>query len=430
MRDAGGRARNGERTGRVSEVPREPPVYRPFAVLAFGATLLGGTPLGLWMLGWLYLGAPAVTLDWRLLHAHLQVFGFFATLIPGVAQHLLPRFTGRRVAPSAAMPWVAALLGTALALRLAGATWEWHVAALSAPLLQGAAFLAFAGCVWRALDPPPLAFLRRHLTVSSAWLALACLVEAAARAQALGAGVPLPDHGVMGTVHAMGLFGGVLGWILGVLLRAGPMFIPDWRVPGPLARAVPWALALAVGVTALGELGAWSARASIALARFGDCVALGLVAVVAVSAGALGRGGKALPMLSRSRDEARIVRLAVVCASLAAVGSAAAVALALAGTPIHLLTDALRHLTTVGFMTAVVVAMAFRLIPVLETRLPWPRLRAVAFWALLGSVVLRTGQVVVGHGLPALAPLVALSGVLAWIAIACVGANLVRAVGR
>jgi hypothetical protein len=33
----------------------EPAVYRPFAVLAFTATLVAGTPLGLAMLVWFYI---------------------------------------------------------------------------------------------------------------------------------------------------------------------------------------------------------------------------------------------------------------------------------------------------------------------------------------------------------------------------------------
>jgi putative endonuclease len=74
-----------------------PHAYRPFALLAFAVALVGGLPLGLWLLGWLYLGARAVPPGWLLLHAHLQIFGFFGTLIMGVAQHLLPRFTGRPV---------------------------------------------------------------------------------------------------------------------------------------------------------------------------------------------------------------------------------------------------------------------------------------------------------------------------------------------
>ncbi len=67
----------------------EPPVYRPFALLAFAATLWVGTPLGIAMLAWLYGCGPAVPMPLVRLHAHVQVFGFFATLIPGVAAHLL-----------------------------------------------------------------------------------------------------------------------------------------------------------------------------------------------------------------------------------------------------------------------------------------------------------------------------------------------------
>lgn len=37
--------------------------------------------MGLAMLAWLYAGAPAVAAEWRLLHASLQIFGFFETLI-------------------------------------------------------------------------------------------------------------------------------------------------------------------------------------------------------------------------------------------------------------------------------------------------------------------------------------------------------------
>jgi hypothetical protein len=70
----------------------EPPVYRPFALLGLSAALAGGIPLGVWLLAWLYLGVAAVPAEWILLHAHLQIVGFFGTLIMGVAQHLLPRF--------------------------------------------------------------------------------------------------------------------------------------------------------------------------------------------------------------------------------------------------------------------------------------------------------------------------------------------------
>ena len=130
-------------------------------------------------------------------------------------------------------------------------------------------------------------------------------------------------------------------------------------------------------------------------------------------------------MLSRSVEESRIFRLATGSVTAAAAGAAVAAAGALAGWPTHVLTDAVRHLVTVGFLTSIVVAMAFRLLVVLEARaLAWPRLRVVAFWALLGGVVLRTSEVLVAWGVPGLAPWVPLSGLLVWTALACVAANL------
>ena len=228
----------------------------------------------------------------------------------------------------------------------------------------------------------------------------------------------------------MALFGGVLGWVLGVLLRAGPMFLARWRAPARAARALPWVLALGVGVAAWGEAGDWSVAVGTALARLGDVIVLAGAASLMVLGGALKPARDALPMVVRSREESRIFRVAMLSGGAAAFGAAAAVPAAWAGLDVRPLADAVRHLITVGVLTSMVVAMAFRLIPVLEGRaLPWPRLRQVALWSLATGVVLRSAEVLVGAGWPAVAPGVALSGILIWIAVACVGANLVAAIG-
>lgn len=409
-----------------AEPPREPPVYRPFALLAFGTTLLAGTPIGVWLLAWLYWEAPAPTAEWLLLHAHLQTVGFFGTLIVGVAPHLLARFAGRPVLPPPR--WLAPALAAALLLRLAGAWSRTPEGIILAALVQAAAFAVFGARVWRALDPPPLAPLRRQLGLASAWLALACLGEAAARGAALAAGHALPGPGMLRTLHAMALFGGVTGWMLGVLLRAGPMFVPDWRVAPRVARAAPWLLALGIALVAAGETGLAGRAAAGTVALAGQAVALAAVLLVAASAGAWRRAPRALPMLTRSPEEARVFRLALACAALALLGSLAGAALAPRAALTHLLEDALRHLVTVGFLAGVVVAMAFRLVPVLEARpLPWPRLRALAFWSLLAAVVTRSAEPLLALGLREVALFVPLSGLLAWITLACVGVTLVGA---
>jgi hypothetical protein len=136
-------------------------------------------------------------------------------------------------------------------------------------------------------------------------------------------------------------------------------------------------------------------------------------------------------MLSRSREETRIFRVGIVSAVVGGLGAAVLALAAGSALPQHALADALRHLVTVGFLTSVVVAMTFRLIPVLEgTALPWPRLRTVALVALLGAIVLRTAQGLTGLDAARLGPAVALSGMLAWTALAAVTANLAAAMLR
>lgn len=402
----------------------EPPVYRPFALLAFATALGVGTPLGIALLAWLHLGGPALPGDLVLLHAHAQVFGFFATLIPGVAPHLFARFTGRLLAPDCRHAGLAAALGVTLALRVVSVGADLPLAAVAAALVQALAFGFFGLAVWRALDAPPLAPLRYHLTLATAWLTAACALEAGLRARTLALGLAVLDVGGLRAVHAMGLLGGVVGWVLGVLLRAGPMFVADWRVPRALVRGVPPLLAIAAGLAGAGEV-AHLAFGEI-VARAGDLVGLATIAAVVAAGGTFRRSGPSLPMLSRSPAEARLFRLAAGSAVAALAGAALAVVLAVRGEDLRLVADAVRHLLTVGVLTTVVVAMTFRLIPVLERRpLPWPAARALAFWLLLAAVVLRSAEVLAGRGWPALAPGVVVSGVLAWLAVAAVAANLV-----
>ncbi len=418
-------------SGSAAPLPRaagEPPVYRPFALLAFAVALVAGVPLGIWMLARLYLGGGPIPPAWLPLHAHLQVFGFFGVLILGVAQHLVPRFAGRPVTRGPASVWLFGAVSAAVLARVAGTIAGRPGWVLAATLVEAGAFLGFAAWVWRSLAAPPLSVTRTHLGLGAGWLVAALAAEAVLRWRALGPEGAEPDPAGMRAVYLAGLLGGVVGWIVGVALRAGPMFVPGWRVPGALARGAPWALALGVLTAVAGELGPWDASTATALAKLGESVGLATVAAVALAGGLLRRAPRALPILGRGGPETRTFRLAVLSAALAAAGSATAAALAWRSIPLSLLADALRHLTTVGFLTAMVVGMVFRLVPVFEgVPLPWPGLRAVAFWALLAGVLLRTGEVLADYGAGAILPWLPLSGGLVWGALACVALNLVGA---
>jgi NnrS protein len=409
----------------------EPPVYRPFALLAFAATLAAGTPLGFAMLAWLYAHGPAVSFETRLLHAHLQIFGFFATLIVGVAPHLVARFTGRPTTRLPAARPIALLLGSGLVLRIAGASVPSTAMLVAAGAAQTLAFALFATWLSRALNAPPLALVRRHLLVATTWILGGLALEVALRAAAIVMGVPAPGAAGVHLAQTMALVGGVLGWMLGVLLRAGPMFVVGWRVPTGAARAVPITLALAIVASGAAETGLVSASGREVLARLGDALATGTLVAIAALAGAWRSPRATLPMLARSPAEKRLFLVALASAGVATAASALGAGAGLVGYAVPLLGDAVRHLLTVGVMGGIVVAMTFRLIPVLEAApLPWPWLRTLAFAALVGSVALRSAEVLVGAGTTALAPLVALSGPLAWLAFAAPAANLAAILAR
>jgi hypothetical protein len=378
------------------------------------------------MLTRLYWGGGQVPPPWLLLHAHLQIFGLFGVLIVGVAHDLVPRFVGHAVPHRA--PALFGLLAGGLLARTAGTAVEWPAAVAGATLLEVAAFARFAVWLWRALAAPPLALTRRHLVAAAAWLAVALAVEAALRGLALAAGEDTPDPRGMRGVYAMALLGGVGGFMLGVLLRAAPMFVAGWQVPPGLARVAPWTLSLGLVLAVAGEAGGGASRA-VALARLGEAAAIGPLAATALAGGALGRPGAARSLLARGGPELWLFRLAVVSATVAALGSLVAVALAWRGIPLGLLADALRHLVTVGLLTSIVVAMAFRLVAAFEgAPAPWPRLRALAFYAVLAGVALRSAEVLADWVWDGVLSWLPLSGALVWLALAAVLASQLGAI--
>src|SRR5262249_20595834 len=263
--------------------------------------------------------------------------------------------------------WILGLLVSGILSRVWG-TWTqepWLIVVASC--LEALGFLLFGLWGWRSLDSPSLSLLRKQLAVSTGWFTLACLFEAGLRWRAVRAGLPLPDIAGLRAIHAMGLLGGVVGWALGALMRAGLLFVPGWRSSPGIARILPWVLGLGVSITAAGEAASWAPDTGIVLARLGEFIVLACVGAVMVAGRAARRGRRTVPMAGQRAEEARVFRLAAFSAGLAVIGSATATVAAWGGPQIHILTDAVRHLLTVGFLTSLVVAMAFRLIPEVES---------------------------------------------------------------
>jgi hypothetical protein len=72
--------------------------------------------------------------------------------------------------------------------------------------------------------------------------------------------------------------------------------------------------------------------------------------------------------------------------------------------------------------------MGFRLVAAFEgVPVRWPRLRALAFAALVTAVALRSSEVLADHVWAGILPWLPLSGLLVWLALAAVFATLLSA---
>lgn len=404
-------------------------MYRPFALLALAVTLGVATPIGALTLYRLLAAPGPFPAVWLRLHAHLQVFGFAGVLIMGVAHHLIPRFAHRPVHRPVAAAWTFGLILAGLVARLAAAIFGgmvgdalWIVSGIAESL----AFAIFA--VWvtggvRAAEPR---FPSDWLMATGAWWFPVALVgETLATVRAAAAGADPAVAPPVPGLYAMGLYGGVFGWVLGVAMRAVPMFITGrraGRLGVPALVGVNGGVLLAV-LAGMAPSTSPAPQILLGLADLG--VVAGLLAA-GLAVGAWRPEPRGVIALYRDRIEARFFRFAFACAGLGAVGMLVGSLSRLAGSPAPgLLTDATLHLLTVGFMVGMICAMGFRFVPVIEgVRLAVPGARLVAFWCLALAVLLRTaevGGVTFHRGFLRAA---AFSGFLGWLALLAWGLAL------
>ena len=207
-----------------------PRVFVPFFIGSLLLTLTFGATLGMinlarltagWGLG--VLPRPSV---WA--HGYVQVFGFMALFIMGVAYHVLPRFVGGTLQNARLVPW-------SFWLQLAGvvtiACGFFHDGAATQPIwIAGttsllAAAAIFCTVVLRTLraGAPSREPFRRWIAAGALWLVIASVL-------ALTAAITgdVTWHRVLWTAA---LFGFISSWIFGVGRRILPIFLgcqPRW----------------------------------------------------------------------------------------------------------------------------------------------------------------------------------------------------------
>ena len=396
-----------------------------FVVSALAIALTAGFGLGLWLLLARTLGLPTGELAWLALvqvHGTIQLFGFAGMFLMGVGLHVLPRFRGAPPTPRA----LAALA---------------YASTVSAILL-------------RAVTQPVLSFPARIFLLPLSGLLLVVGTTAfaigALRALRGGTNAHRPDELVM----AAGVFAAPVAAILfmlefpldapGLLADQGADDRAVWAMllvclsttifgvwarlaPGFTATPPARPILLRAG-SALWILGAVGVAAGIAIAPL--ALFVGLVVIVR----ALGVFGATIarhPLVSHARLTRLAVRSAIVWAL---VGSALlawyALRAAISGAqPSYLETSAARHSFALGFVTLMIFGVAARALPSFLGRRNWSERLQLATLLLANiGLALRVLPQGLGADGDTASFVVAVSGVLAYAALAVFATNVLRTV--
>lgn len=379
-----------------------PRVFVPFFIGSLLLTLTFGATLGMinlarltagWGLG--VLPRPSV---WA--HGYVQVFGFMALFIMGVAYHVLPRFVGGTLQNARLVPWsfwlqLAGVVTIACAFFHDGAaTQPLWIAGTTSLLAAAAIFCTVVLRTLRASAPSREPF-RRWLTAGALWLVIASVLALTA---AMSGDVTW--HRVLWTAA---LFGFINSWIFGVGRRILPIFLgcqPRWP---HLERRVFifYQLGAAAWVVAAWPDSDWVV---LDLIRVAGAIML-MTAVIAHTAcvGLLTTAGPLLGCAVRSPQDGwqKYVFGAWtwLFAGLALGPGWTFVRLSTGGAESVLVYDFARHALAFGFAAQMVLGVASRVVPNFTGKPLWsPHARDAAFYLLNASMLVRALEVPIGFG--------------------------------
>lgn len=373
--------------------------YRYYLRAAVLIGMLAGAALGAvnltWIAVWGYTGLMPRWDWWPALiqaHGNAQLFGWTGLFVIGIALHSLPRML-QRPAPSSGR--AAGIFGSILTGLLLGLVAQ----PLAAQPLFGALFVVSAFLQWagvtlfaaylvRIVGRPREAY---HALILAGtvwfWLGASAHVGLAVLAGHSGDGIP-PAPLNAAYLHAM-TWGFLLSYVLAYSLR----LLPAFTGMAPAASRPAWAaLGLLVAGTAL-EVGARAAGA----AALSFTAALLTAGGVGAALWALKLGSPALTEGDREAGWlvcfARAAYTSLVLATVILVGLRAAEAFG-SVPPLrhHAFGGASRHALTVGFISLMMVGVAWRILPIFSgAARPHPALLPAVFGLLVTGNLLRVG---------------------------------------
>lgn len=375
-------------------------VFVPFFAGSLLLTLTWGATLGM-------INLARLTAGWGLgvlprssvsAHGYVQVFGFMALFIMGVAYHVLPRFAATPLQHARFVPW-------SFWLQLAGvvviACGFFHDGRATQPLwiagsaMLVAASLLFCSAVLRTLQAamPSREPFRPWIAAGAVWLVVAAALALAAAI----AGDTLWHRALW---HAA-LTGFVSSWIFGVGSRILPIFLgcrPRW----PRLNTPVFAL-YQIGAVAW-VVGAWPHVGFPAIVgAAGALLIIVTIATYTASLGLFAAMGPALGCAVRSPQDGWqkyvLAAWSWLFVSLALGQGAALVRAFRGGGESSLIFDFARHALAFGFAAQMVVGVASRVVPNFTGKPLWSaRAREFAFYLLNASMTVRALEVPIAIG--------------------------------
>src|SRR5918994_6855955 len=417
----------------VQEKVSPPRVFVPFFIgsllltLTFGATL-GMINLARLTAGW-GLGVLARPSVWA--HGYVQVFGFMALFIMGVAYHVLPRFVGGTLQRARLVPWSFWLQLSGVVLIACG---FFHDGVFTRMLwIAGSTSLLIAAVMFCTVV---LQTLRAGVAAHEPfrpWIAAGAwwLVIASALALIAAIAGDVIWHRALWTAALSGF---ISSWIFGVGRRILPIFLgckPRW--PRLEYRVF---ILYQIG-TAAWVVGAWQQADSPGQTLVRSAGAVLIIVSVAAYTACLGLFTAAGPVLGcavRSPqsgwEKYVFAAWGWLFTSLALGPGASLVRVFTAGTESLLIFDFARHALGFGFAAQMVLGIASRVVPNFTGKPLWsPRARDAAFYLLNASMAIRALEVPIGFGLwPQAWNLIAWSGPLGVMAMVLFTINIMMTV--
>ena len=379
-----------------------PRIFVPFLVASLLLTLTWGATLGM-------INLARLTADWGLgglprpsvwAHGYVQVFGFMALFIMGVAYHVLPRFVGGTLQHARMVPWSFWLQVTGVVSIACGffhdgpATRALWTAGTALLLAAAGMFCTIVLHTLRA-SPPSREPFRRWIAAGAWWL-----VTASALALTAALTGDVTWHRVLWTAAISGF---ISSWIFGVGRRILPIFLgcqPRWP---HLER--PVFIAYQIGAAAW-VVGAWPNPDFVALDVMRALGAILLItSVIAYTAclQVLTAAGPLLGCAVRSPQNGwqKYVFGAWgwLFAGLALGPGWTVVGLFTGAGESVLIYDFARHALAFGFAAQMVLGVASRVVPNFTGKPLWsPLARDAAFYLLNASMLVRALEVPIGFG--------------------------------